>query len=253
MTRISPQAIVEKGAQLADDVTVGPFSYVGAHVRVGAGSTVGNNVSLVGHTVLGRNNHVFPLCMIGAGADAHGEGGVVIGDANALREHVTIYGGRKEPTRIGGDNLVMVDCHLGAGAVVGDHCIFANCTHVGEGGKVEDYVRTSAFATIEPGARVGAYTFIAGFTGIDRDAPPFAMVQGFPFRVRGVNTQNLKRCGFGEEDIQALKQAFHEIYSGEDGHPNEEAIAKIARSPKVNPHVLKFLETVRRQKGGRRR
>ena len=106
---------------------------------------------------------------------------------------------------------------------------------------------------VEPGAKVGAYTFIAGFAGIDRDAPPFAMVQGFPFRVRGVNTQNLKRCGLGEEDIQALKQAFHEIFNGEDLHPNEEAIQKISRSPKANPHVLKLLETLRRQKGARRR
>jgi UDP-N-acetylglucosamine acyltransferase len=253
MPRISPHAIIEKGAHLADDVTVGPFSYIGPHVRVGAGCVIENNVTLIGQTVLGQNNRVFPMCVIGTGADGHPDGACVVGDANAIREHVTICGGRKEPTRVGRDNLIMIDCHLGAGAAVGDHCIFANCTHVGDGGKVEDYVRTSAFTTVEPGSKVGAYTFIAGFTGIDRDAPPFAMVQGFPFRVRGVNTQNLKRCGFGEEDIQALKQAFHEIYSGEDGHPNEEAIAKIARLPKANPHVLKLLETVRRLKGGRRR
>ena len=253
MAKISAQAIVEKGAQLADDVVVGPFSYIGPRVRIGAGCIVENNVSVLGATSLGRNNHVFPLCVIGAGADADPSGACVIGDANAIREHVTICCGKKEPTRIGRDNLIMIDSHVGAGAVVGDHCIFANCTHVSAGGKVEDYVRTSAFTLVEPGAKVGAYTFVLGFAGIDRDAPPFAIVQGFPFRVRGVNAQNLRRCGFEQEDIEALKQAFHEIFDGESLHPDEEAIAKLARSPKANPHVLKLLETLRRPRGGKRR
>jgi UDP-N-acetylglucosamine acyltransferase len=252
MPKISPQAIVEKGAQLADDVTVGPFSYVGAQASLGAGCTIENNVTIVGRTVLGRNNHVFPMCVIGEGAGAAAGAACVLGDANAIREHVTICGGREEPTRVGGDNLIMVDCHLGAGAVVGDHCIFANCTHVGERGRVEDYVRTSAFTTVEPGAKVGAYTFIAGFAGIDRDAPPFAIVQGFPFRVRGVNTQNLKRCGFGEEDIAALKEAFHDLFNGEDERPDEEALRRIARDPCANPHVRKLLETLRAAGGERR-
>jgi UDP-N-acetylglucosamine acyltransferase len=252
MPRISPQAIIEKGAELADDVTVGPFSYVGPHVRVGAGTVIENNVSIVGHTVLGRNNHVFPMCVIGAGADAAPEGACVIGDANALREHVTICCG-KEPTRVGRDNLIMVDSHVGPGAVVGDHCILANCTHVGAGGRVEDYVGTSAFIVVEPGAKVGSYTFVAGFAGVDRDAPPFAIIEGFPFRVRGVNTRHLKRCGFGEEDIGALKQAFHEIFNGEDLHPNEAAVQKIARAPRPNQHVSRLLDALGRQKGGRRR
>lgn len=260
MPKVSRQAIVEKGAQLAEGVTVGPFSYIGPQVRLGAGCVIENNVTILGRTVLGRNNQVFPMCVIGSEDPAAAHPGAsrpapapdatcVLGDANAIREHVTIRGGSDQPTRIGGDNLIMVDCHLGAGAAVGDHCIFANCTHVGDGGKVEDYVRTSAFTTVEPGAKVGAYTFIAGFAGIDRDAPPFAIVQGFPFRVRGVNTQNLKRCGFGEEDIQALKQAFHEIYSGENGRPDEEALRRLARGPATNPQVLRLLETLLPKEG----
>jgi UDP-N-acetylglucosamine acyltransferase len=254
MPKISPQAIVEKGAQLADDVVVGPFCYIGPRVRLGAGCVVENGATVVGRTVLGRNNHVFPLCVIGAGADEGEDASCVLGDANAIREHVTIRGGTSaRPTRIGRDNLIMVDCHVGPGAVVGDHCIFANCTHLLEGAGVEDYVRTSGYTVVEAGAKVGAYTFIAGFAGIDRDAPPFAIVQGFPFRVRGVNTENLKRCGFGEEDIRALKQAFHEIFSGGDGRPDEEAIQQIARDPQANPHVLRLLETLPRPKGGRKR
>lgn len=253
MPKISPHAIVEKGAQLASDVVVGPFSYIGPQVRLAGGCIVENNVTLLGQTVLGRDNHVFPMCVIGAAGDSGTPGACVVGDANSIREHVTISGGADAPTRIGRDNLLMIDSHVGAGAVVGDHCIFANCTHVGGGATVEDYVRTSGFATVEPGVKVGAYTFIAGFAGIDRDAPPFAIVQGFPYRVRGVNTQNLKRCGFGEPDIQALKQAFHEIFNGADGRPNEEALAELARSAPPGACVARLLEALGTQQGGQNR
>ena len=34
-TNVHPSAVVEKGAELADGVTVGPFAYVGAHVKLG--------------------------------------------------------------------------------------------------------------------------------------------------------------------------------------------------------------------------
>ena len=37
MARVSGQTIVEAGAEVADSATVGPFSYVGSEVRIGAG------------------------------------------------------------------------------------------------------------------------------------------------------------------------------------------------------------------------
>ena len=93
---------------------------------------------------------------------------------------------------------------------------------------------------IEPGTRVGAYTFIAGYAGIDRDAPPFAMVQGFPFRVRGVNTQNLKRCGFGEETIAALKQAFRCLFNGDGDQVSPDAIRAWAAANPMD-EALRYL------------
>jgi UDP-N-acetylglucosamine acyltransferase len=253
MPKVSPQATVEKGAQLAADVVVGPFSYVGPQARIGAGCVIESNVTIIGPVVLGRKNHVFPMCVIGAGDDSGERGSITLGDGNSIREHVTICGGAGAATTIGRDTLIMIESHVGAGAVVGDHCIFANCTHVGPGAKIEDYVGSSAFASVEPGIRVGAYTFIAGFTGIDRDAPPYAIVWGYPYRVRGVNTQKLKRCGFDDEDIQALKQAFHQIFNGGDDGAVEKAIQQLPRTLAANPRVQTLLEALRNPKRGKRR
>jgi UDP-N-acetylglucosamine acyltransferase len=239
-------AIIEKGAELAGDVCVGPFSYVGAKVRIAPGCVIANNVTLIGKTTLGEKCAVFPMAVVGAAPDASGRlGECVLGKANAIREHVTIYAGLTQPTRIGNDNLIMIGCQVGAGAVVGDHGIFANCTQIGPEARVGDYVRASGFTVIEAGATVGAYTFTAGYAGVDHDAPPFAIVQGFPFRVRGVNTENLRRCGFGEDDIHALKTAFREMYDGSGSSADPAAIRRWLGLKDLNPHVRRLIEEVR--------
>jgi UDP-N-acetylglucosamine acyltransferase len=191
------------------------------------------------------------MAVIGVPAEDGGAPGeCIIGQANAIREHVVVYAGSDQPTRLGRDNLIMIASHVGSGAVVGDHGIFANCTYIGGGAVVEDYVRTSAFTVIEPGRTVGAYTFIAGYGGVDRDAPPFAMVQGFPCRVRGVNTHNLRRCGFGQADIRALKSAFRELFNGTDEQVNTEALEKLAAPPPTNPHVRRLIDALVRDRSG---
>ena len=257
MAEISPLAVIEEGAELADDVRVGPFSYVGPEVRVGPGCILENNVTLTGRTTLGARNHVFPMAVIGASPDdqdapgaAPVSGQCLLEQANTLREHVVIYGGREQPTRVGSDNLIMIGCQIGPGATIGNHEIFANCTHVLAGAVVEDYVRTSAFPVVGAGVRVGAYSFIAGYARIDHDAPPFAMLQGQPFRVRVVNTHNLKRCGFDEDDIRALKQAFRQLYNGADGQVDPDVVGRILADVSARPPVHRLAEAVERSLGG---
>jgi UDP-N-acetylglucosamine acyltransferase len=248
MPKISPKAIVENTAELADDVVVGPFAYIGPNVRIGPGCIIDNNATVTGRTILEGRNHVFPLAVVGAGADGSlGTAQCVIGEANGFREHVTVYGGDPQPTRIGSDNLVMIGCQLGASCVVGDHGIFANCTHVGALAQVENYVHTGGFAEIESGVTVGAYTFMAGYAQIDIDAPPYSIVQGFPFRVRGVNTEKLRRCGFGEEDIKALKTAFRELFDGASSRPDRAALQRMIDKPDPNRHVRRLVEFLIRQ------
>jgi len=244
MPTISPNAVVEAAAELADDVVVGPFSYVGPHVRIAAGCRIANNVTLTGRTTLGARSRIFPLAVIGAAPPgAAGDGECILGEANAVREHVTIHAGLDRPTRIGNHNLLMIASTIGPGAVVGNQGIFDNCSSIGAGAAVEDYVRMSGFAAVAPSVRVGAYSFVAGYVLVERDAPPYAMLQGFPVRVRGVNTRNLKACGFGEDDIHALKAAFRELFNG-DGAAAGEALARLDATAELNPCVRRLVDAV---------
>ena len=246
MPEISKYAMVDKGASLADDVRVGPFARIGPQVRIEPGCVIENNVTITGRTVLGAKTRVFPMAAIGVGQDGGDGGPCLIGQATSIREHVVIHGGLDGPTRIGSDNLIMIACQVGAGACLGDHGIFANCTRIGAGAVVEDYVGTSGFAVIGPGAGVGAYTFIAGYATVDRYAPPFAIVQGPPFRVRGVNAEKLRRCGFGEDDIRVLKNAFRDLFNDFSDHARPELLEELSPEVADHPHVQRLIEFIRR-------
>ncbi|MCL2700596.1 MAG: hypothetical protein FWE88_02755 [Phycisphaerae bacterium] len=247
MPDISKYATIEPGAKIADDVKIGPFTYIGPHVRIGNGCVIESNVTIVGRTELGDRNRVSPLAVIGVGEGKGAEEGeVVIGQANSIREHATIYGGPPgQPTRLGDDNLVMISCYIGGGATVGNHGILINNTLIGAGAVLEDYVHTSGFILISPGVRVGAYTFTLGYSEIDRDAPPYAMVQGTPYRVRGVNSEKLRRCGFADSSIKAIKQAFHELYNGSGDHANADVLDRLLASDDTDIHVQRLAQSVK--------
>ena len=251
MADISRKAVVEKGAKIAKGVRVGAFSYIGPNVKIAQGCVIENNSTILGHTTLQADTHVFPMAVVGAGDGGAKDGRCDIGQAGIIREHVTIHAGTDKPTKIGKNNLIMIASHVGAGATILDHGIFANCTHIGAGANVHEYVRTSGFSLIADGVTVGAYTFVAGYASVDRDAPPFAMVQGFPFRIRGVNIENLQRCGFGEDDIRALKQAFRELFNGPNSPAHSRNAERLLSGEKVNPHVRRLVEFLRGQHGGR--
>jgi UDP-N-acetylglucosamine acyltransferase len=249
MSEISPNSIVESGAELGEGVRIGPFCHIGPNVKLGRNCIVESNVSIVGRTEIGENCHIFPLTVIGTTLDDDAEGVCRIGNANNVREHVTIYGGSDEkPTVLGHDNLIMVANQVGPGAKLGNHLIFANCTHIGADAVVEDYVRMSSFISVEQGRKVGAYTFVSGYVQVHVDAPPFAMIEGSPYRVRGANSHNLKICGFGDDDIRDLKHAFREIYNGGGVVAKEEVLTRLLREDSTNPNVKELCEAIRAAK-----
>ena len=60
-TLIHPTAVIEKGAELGSNVSVGPYSVIGPNVKIGDGTEVLSQVSIDGHTTIGENNKIFPL------------------------------------------------------------------------------------------------------------------------------------------------------------------------------------------------
>src|SRR3546814_5375255 len=97
MAEIHPTAIVESGAELAEDVVVGPWCIVGAEVEVGPAVRILSHAVLTGRTTVGAACTIYPFASIGhppqdlkyAGEASR----LVIGRRNTIREPVTMNTG----------------------------------------------------------------------------------------------------------------------------------------------------------------
>jgi UDP-N-acetylglucosamine acyltransferase len=223
MAQIHPSSVIEPGAQLADDVRVGPFCYVGPHVRIGAGTHLVSHVAVHGHTTLGKGNRLWSGAVLGAepqdlkykGEPAQ----LIVGDDNDLRECVTIHIGTENGggvTTVGSSNLIMAYVHVGHDCYVGNHCIIANAVQLAGHIHILDHANIGGATAIHHYVTIGQYSFVGGMTRIVHDVPPFMLVEGNPSRVRGINQIGLARHRFSPESIDRLKDAFRRLYRNND-------------------------------------
>ena len=219
MATIHPTALVDRQAELAHDVSIGPFSVIGPHVQIGAGSTIGSHCVIEGHTRIGRNNRVWQFCSLGAAPQdkkyADEPTRLEIGDDNTIREFCTFNTGTVQDggvTRIGNDNWLMAYVHLAHDCQLGSHIIMANLAQLAGHVHLDDHVFIGGQSGVHQFVRVGAHA-MAGFqTRLSQDVPPFITVAGSPATAQGVNAEGLRRRGFSPERIAAIKRMNRLLY-----------------------------------------
>jgi UDP-N-acetylglucosamine acyltransferase len=223
MAKIHPTAIIDAGAELADDVEVGAYTLIGPYVRIGAGTVVGPHCVIEGRTTIGEGNRFFQFSSIGATSqdiwqDANHRGEVtelIIGDRNTVREFCTFSTGTfKEEgiTRVGSDNWIMAYVHVAHDVRLGDHCVLANNATLAGHVHVGDWVTIGGLTGVLQRMRIGAHAMI-GFQGhVAQDVPPFTTVDGNPLAARAVNVVGLKRRDFSAERISMIRQLYKLLY-----------------------------------------
>ncbi len=216
---IDARAVVSPEARLAADVRVGPFAVIGPGVEIGPRTIVGPHTVINGPSVLGADNHVFQFASIGdAPQDKKYRGEptrLVVGERNVFREFCTINRGTthdKGVTRIGDDNLFMACSHVAHDCVVGNNTVFANGAVLGGHVEIGDWVILGGLVAVHQFARVGAHAFLGGGSMVRQDVPPYVMVSGNPAEPQMVNAEGLKRRGFSEEQIRAIREAYRILY-----------------------------------------
>ena len=219
MADIHPTAIVEPGAQLDDDVRIGPWSIVRANVRIGAGTTVGPHCVIEGHTTLGRDNRIFQFSSLGAAPQDKKYAGepteLVIGDRNTIREYCNFNTGTVQDagvTHIGSDNWIMNnvhvahDCRVGSQTIIAGYAGLAGHVHLG------DWAIVGAMSGLHQFVKMGAHSMCGFQSHVSQDVPPYMMVEGNPLAVRGFNAEGLRRRGFTAERIAVVKQMHRLLY-----------------------------------------
>jgi UDP-N-acetylglucosamine acyltransferase len=216
---IDRQAIVSPQAELAADVSVGPFSVIGPEVCIGPGTIVGPHVVITGQTTIGAHNHIYQFASLGDAPQDKKYAGeptrLEIGDRNVFRESSTMNRGTihdKCVTRIGDDNLFMAYSHVAHDCVVGSNTVFANCASLAGHVQIGDWVILGGLSAVHQHCKIGAHAFLAGGAIVTRDVPPYVMVAGNPSAPHAVNSEGLKRRGFTEEQVHSVREAYRLVY-----------------------------------------
>ena len=226
---IHPSSVIEPGAKLADDVIVGPFSYIGSEVILHSGVEIKSHVVVIGKTEIGDKTVVFPFAVIGEipqDLKFNGEKtSLRIGKRNQIREHVTINTGTVLGgglTSIGDDCLLMTGSHVAHDVKISNKVIMANCAAVAGHCVIEDEVIIGGLSGIHQFVRIGRGAIIGAVTMVTKDVIPFGLVQGPRGALDGLNLIGLKRKGVDRNDITALRAAFQSLAQG-DGTFQERA------------------------------
>lgn len=254
MPEIHKTAIVEEGAELAEGVSVGPFSIIGKGAKVGRNTKVHSSVVIDGHVEIGENCQIYPFASIGLPPQdlkyKGEETSVVIGSGNIIREYITIHrasvgGGGK--TEVGDGNFLMAYVHIAHDCKIGSRIVMANAATLGGHVHVEDGAVIGGLAAVHQMTRVGTYAMVGGFSGITQDIPPYTMASGAKAKLYGLNTVGLKRNGFSDEKINELKRAYKILFR--DKHTLKEAIKKVQEElPYTDEiaHLIKFIQENKR-------
>ena len=250
---IDARAIVHPGAQLAADVSVGPFSIIGPQVRIGARTVIGPHAVVNGPTTIGADNRVFQFASIGdAPQDKKYRDEptrLEIGDRNVFRESCTVNRGTthdKGVTRIGNDNLFMAYSHVAHDCQIGNNTVFANCASLAGHVEIGDWAILGGLTAVHQFARIGAHAFLGGGSILSRDVPPYVMANGNPALPHAVNSEGLKRRGFSDEQIRNIRDAYRVLYRSD--LKLAEALARLEPQAARFPEIRTFVDFIHASK-----
>ena len=220
--RIHPTAIVDATAQLADDVVVGPWAFIGPDCTVGAGSVIHMRATLEEHV------HLGPRVTVGVGS-------VLGGRPQDLKF-------KGEVTTVGKGCFLMSYVHLAHDCHIGDGVIISNGTQLAGHVKIDDRAIISGLCAVHQFAKIGRHAFVGGMSRVAKDIPPFVKAVGNPVKLYGLNSIGLQRSGFSEPVISELKKAYRLFFRSEVNIT--QALEKAATELQPLPEVKDFIDFV---------
>ena len=252
---IHPTAIVSREAHLEEGVKVGPYSIIEADVHIGRNTIIEPHVIIRAHTDIGEECRIFQFCSIGeVPQDLKYKGEetrVIIGHHNTIREYVTIHQATSSDigvTVIGDHNLLMAYSHVAHNCKLGNHIVMANAANLAGHVHVEDFAIIGGLTGIHQFSRIGAHCIIGGASAVSKDIPPFVMASGNFAKLYGLNLIGLKRRGFKEETISALKEAYKIIFRS--SLLLSVAVEKVKQELNDFPEVRQFIEFIEHSERG---
>jgi UDP-N-acetylglucosamine acyltransferase len=254
MSDIHPTAIVSPKAQLAQGVSVGPYTIIEEDVQIGQGTKVASSVLLASGARIGDNVVIAHGAVIATqpqdlkfeGEKTH----VSIADNTIVREYATVNRGTKAhgTTTVGKNCLLMAYSHVAHDCILGDHVILANSVNLAGHVEVDEWATIGGVVPVHQFVKIGAHAFIGGGFRVQQDVCPYALVAGHPLKVVGLNAIGLKRRGFSRETVTLLERAFKLLFFSDLN--TSQAVERIRAELQVIPELQVILDFVERSERG---
>ncbi len=253
--RAHPTAIIHEGAQIADNVEIGPFCIIGAAAKLSDGVKLQSSVIIEGDTEIGPDTVIYPFASIGLPPQdlkyKNEPTGVRIGAGNIIREYATVHRGSVGGdgyTRIGDNNFIMAYAHIAHDCKVGGNVVMANAATLGGHVEVHDRAIIGGVTAIHQFVRIGTFAMVGGFSGVGLDVPPFTTASGPRAKLFGLNLVGLKRSGYSKEAINGLNQAYKILFRSKSTF--KEALKKVQEELPCTEELSIFLEFIKESKRG---
>jgi UDP-N-acetylglucosamine acyltransferase len=248
---IDGRALVGKSARIGRDVEIGPFAIVEDGAEIGDGVRIWPHACICKGTSIGEGTRVHMGAVVGHEPQDHAykdkPSYTKIGRNTIIREYATIHRGTEEGTStvVGDGCFLMALSHVGHNCAIGNNVILANGVLLAGHVSVGDYTFISGNVVVHQFCRIGAAAMIGGFTGINKDVPPYMLVRG-PSVVRSLNLVGLRRLKFSRELIGELKEAYKLLFmSNLNTAQAIEGIRKLKPSKELD-YLVEFIQGSKR-------
>ncbi len=252
---IHPTAIVSTGAEIDENVEIGPYSVIADNVFIASDTVLGPHVTVDPYVSIGPGCHIFQYASVGGEPQAvkfKGEKTYVkIGRGTVVREFATINRGTAFGTgitEIGEGNLLMAYCHVAHDCKTGRRVVLANNATLAGHITIGDYATIGGLVAIHQFVRVGDHAYVGGKSAIPKDIPPYVIAAGDRARLYGLNRVGLKRFGFSEATVTALKRVYRIFFR--IGITLNEAIERSLAEVDHLPEVLNFINFIKSSNRG---
>lgn len=254
MATIHPTAIVDPGALLGENVSIGPFSIVNNDVIIGDDSTVASHVVIQSGTRIGKKCRVFSGAVLGTDPQDLKYAGekttLEIGDETTMREFCTLNRGSSHrlKTVIGKKCLIMAYVHVAHDCRIGDNVILANAVNMAGHVTIEDFVSIGGLTPIHQFVNIGSHAFVGGGLRVSQDIPPYILAAGEPIQYAGINKIGLSRRGFSPDTMAKIKNAYKLIYRS--GLNTTQALAQIEADGELIPEIKQIVDFIKTSQRG---
>lgn len=227
MAEVNVLCEIASEAQIHPQTRIGRWCVIGPEVRLDAGTRLGDKVTVLGRTTIGRDNVIGGGSVIGGEPqDLKYRGGktwLLVRDRNRIGRNVTINVGTEHGgwvTYVGSDNVlgngchVAHDCYLADRARLGPKVLLAGHIVVQTGAVIENMVGVHHFS------RIGRYARVGPRTPVRRDVPPYVNFYSEdyywdPPMVRGVHEAGIAAAPITPDGRTQLRKALAELFEDE--------------------------------------